>query len=107
MLLMIALTVVVSFKTVGTLLVFGLLIAPAATAALYARKISSMMLLAWGFGALSVYGGLLASYHLNLAGGASIALAGTLLFFVLLEAKRLVARRGARPGAQGTKEAAA
>lgn len=92
MLLMIALTVVVSFKTVGTLLVFGLLIAPAAGAALYARKVRAMMLLAWLIGAFSVYGGLLASYHLNIAGGASIALVATLVFFVLLESKRLVAR---------------
>ncbi len=92
MLLMIALTVVVSFKTVGTLLVFGLLIAPAASASLYSRKVGSMMLLAWAFGALSVYLGLLASYHLNIAGGAAIALAATLLFFVLLESKRLAAR---------------
>ncbi len=38
MLLLIALTVVVSFKTVGTLLVFGLLMAPAASAALFSRK---------------------------------------------------------------------
>jgi ABC-type Mn2+/Zn2+ transport system permease subunit len=92
MLLMIALTVVVSFKTVGTLLVFGLLIAPAASASLYSRKVSTMMLLAWAFGAVSVYLGLLASYHLNIAGGAAIALAATLLFFALLESKRLVGR---------------
>jgi ABC-type Mn2+/Zn2+ transport systems, permease components len=90
MLLMIALTVVVSFKTVGTLLVFGLLIAPAAGAALYARKIGGMMLLSWLIGSLSVYAGLLASYHLNIAGGAAIALVATLLFFALLEGKRLV-----------------
>jgi ABC-type Mn2+/Zn2+ transport system permease subunit len=93
MLLMIALTVVVSFKTVGTLLVLSLLIAPAAGAALYARKVRSMMLLAWLIGAASVYLGLLASYHLNIAGGASIALVATLIFFALLEAKRLSGRQ--------------
>jgi ABC-type Mn2+/Zn2+ transport system permease subunit len=92
MLLMIALTVVASFKAVGTLLVFGLLIAPAATAALYSRKVKSMMFLAWGIGSASVYVGLLASYHLNIAGGAAIALVATLVFFALLEAKRLTTR---------------
>jgi ABC-type Mn2+/Zn2+ transport system permease subunit len=97
MLLMIALTVIVSFKTVGTLLVFGLLIAPAASASLYSRKLLTMMLLAWAFGAVSVCVGLLASYYLNVAGGAAIALVATLLFFVLLETKRLAARpRGRR-----------
>jgi ABC-type Mn2+/Zn2+ transport system permease subunit len=93
MLLMIAATVVVSFRTVGTLLVFGLLIAPAASAALFARQVKSMMALAWAIGAASVYLGLLASYHLNIAGGASIALVATVLFFALLAAKRLGARR--------------
>jgi manganese/iron transport system permease protein len=56
-----------------------------------------MMLLAWAFGALSVYLGLLASYHLNIAGGAAIALVATLLFFALLESKRLAGRFWARP----------
>jgi ABC-type Mn2+/Zn2+ transport system permease subunit len=93
MLLMIALTVVVSFKTVGTLLVFGLLIAPAASAALYAKTVRTMMAFAWAVGALSTYGGLLASYHLNIAGGASIALVATALFFALLAGKRFSGKR--------------
>lgn len=101
MLLMIALTVVVSFKTVGTLLVFGLLIAPAASAALFARKVRSMMLLAWAFGAASVYIGLLASYRLAIAGGAAIALVATLLFFALLALKRATASRSAGTAAKG------
>jgi ABC-type Mn2+/Zn2+ transport system permease subunit len=42
-----------------------------------------------------VYLGLLASYRLNTAGGASIALAATLIFFALLESKRILARRRA------------
>ena len=37
MLVLIALTVVVSFQVVGTLLVFGMLLAPAAAAALLAQ----------------------------------------------------------------------
>ncbi len=43
MLGLVALTVVVSFQTVGTLLVFGMLVAPPATAALVARRIGVMM----------------------------------------------------------------
>jgi ABC-type Mn2+/Zn2+ transport system permease subunit len=100
MLLMIALTVVVSFRTVGTLLVFGLLIAPAAAAALFSRRVGTMMALAWAFGAVSTYAGLLASYHLDIAGGGSIALVATLLFFALFAGKRtFAARRGARRAA--------
>jgi ABC-type Mn2+/Zn2+ transport system permease subunit len=104
MLLMIALTVVVSFKTVGTLLVFGLLIAPAAAAALFSRRVGTMMALAWAFGAVSTYAGLLASYHLDIAGGGSIALVATLLFFALFAGKRFfAARRGTRRGTRRAK----
>ncbi|HEY5578894.1 MAG TPA: metal ABC transporter permease, partial [Acidimicrobiia bacterium] len=44
MLALITLTIVGSFRTVGTLLVFGLLIGPPATAALLVRRVPSMML---------------------------------------------------------------
>jgi ABC-type Mn2+/Zn2+ transport system permease subunit len=89
MLLMIALTVIVSFQTVGTLLVFGLLIAPAAAGALLARRIKVMMLLATLFGVLSVYVGLLISYHFDLAAGAAIILVTIVVFFVVFIVQNL------------------
>jgi ABC-type Mn2+/Zn2+ transport system permease subunit len=97
MLTLIAVTVVVSFRMVGTLLVFGMLLAPAAAAALFSRKIGTMIALASAIGALSVYAGLLVSYHADLAAGASITLVATALFFVALMGKQVVARKGARP----------
>ena len=97
MLGMIALTVVVSFKTVGTLLVFGMLLAPAASASLFARRVGAMMGIASAIGAFSVYAGLLASYWLDIAAGASITLVASLIFFALFGAKRIIlARRGRR-----------
>lgn len=69
MLGLIAITVIVSFRTVGTLLVFGMLLAPAGTAALLGRRLGAMMAWAVVFGTLSVYLGLLASYHFNIAAG--------------------------------------
>jgi ABC-type Mn2+/Zn2+ transport system permease subunit len=72
MLVMVAIAVVGSFQLVGTLLVLGLLIAPAATGALVARRVSSMMLVAAICGVLSSYIGLLISYHFDVAAGASI-----------------------------------
>lgn len=81
MLLLVALTVVVSFQTVGTLLVFGMLIAPASTGALLARRIGSMMAIAIGVGIVSSYLGLLASYWLDIAGGAAMVLVATVIFF--------------------------
>ena len=89
MLGMVALTVVVSFQTVGTLLVFGMLIAPPATAALVARRITAMMAVAAVLGALSVVAGLLLSYHYDLAAGASIVLVEVVVFFVALTAQSL------------------
>ena len=82
MLGMVALTVVASFQTVGTLLVLGLLIAPSATGALFARRIGTMMSVAAGVGIASTYIGLLASYHANLAAGASIVFSSVIIFGV-------------------------
>jgi ABC-type Mn2+/Zn2+ transport system permease subunit len=84
MLALIALTVIVSFQTVGTLLVFGMLLAPAGAGALVAHRIGSMMAWAALFGAVSVYAGLLASYHFNVAAGSTIVLVATTLFFIVL-----------------------
>ena len=82
MLTMVAITVVASFQTVGTLLVLGMLIAPAATGALFARRISSMMTIAAIVGTLSTYIGLLLSYHFDIAAGATIVFTAV-MFFVL------------------------
>ena len=96
MLFMIAVTVVVSFQTVGTLLVFGMLIAPAGTGALLARRVEVMMLWAMLFGALSMYFGLLISYHFNLAAGASIVLVTVATFFIVFVVQNLRSRRAVR-----------
>ncbi|HSW57507.1 MAG TPA: metal ABC transporter permease [Dehalococcoidales bacterium] len=83
MLFMIAATVIISFQTVGTLLVFGLLIAPAAAGAMIARQIKSMIIWAVIFGVISMYAGLLISYYLDLATGASIILVTVAIFFIV------------------------
>ncbi len=80
MLTMVAITVVASFQTVGTLLVLGMLIAPAATGALFARRISSMMTIAAIVGTLSTYIGLLLSYHFDIAAGATIVFTAVMFF---------------------------
>ena len=92
MLFMIAATIIVSFQTVGTLLVFGLLIAPAGAGALLARRIRGMMAWATIFGAVSVYAGLLLSYYLNLAAGASIIMVAVVIFFIVFIIQNLRSR---------------
>jgi zinc/manganese transport system permease protein len=83
MLLLVALTVVVAFQTVGTLLVFGMLLAPAAAGALLAHRIGSMMLIAAVIGSASTYLGLLISYWFDYAAGATIVLVAVSAFFVV------------------------
>lgn len=97
MLFMIATTVIVSFQTVGTLLVFGLLIAPAGAGALLARQIKVMMAWAVLFGVLSMYLGLLVSYHFNLAAGAAIILVTVLIFFIVFVAQNIRHPRATAP----------
>jgi ABC-type Mn2+/Zn2+ transport system permease subunit len=87
MLALIALTVIVSFQTVGTLLVFGMLLAPAGAGALVAHRIGAMMAWAALFGSVSVYAGLLASYHFNVAAGSTIVLVATAIFFIVFLAQ--------------------
>lgn len=84
MLALMTLVIVASFQTVGTLLVFGLLVGPPATAALIARRLPTIMVTAAIIGLLSVTGGLLISYHANTSGSATMALTPIVLFFVVL-----------------------
>ena len=83
MLTMVAMAVVGSFQLVGTLLVLGLLVAPAATGALIARRVSTMMLVASLCGVTSSYVGLLTSYHFDVAAGASIVFTSVYLFVIV------------------------
>lgn len=96
MLVMVATTVVVSFQAVGTLLVFGMLIAPAGAGALLARRVTAMMAWAAGLGSGSVYIGLLLSYHFDLAAGASIVFVTVCMFFVVFTVQ--VIRTASYPG---------
>ena len=101
MLLLVAGTVIVSFQTVGTLLVFGMLLAPASAGALLAHRIGGMMAWGAGIGTFSSYAGLLISYHFNTAAGATIVLVAVAIFFVVLTIVNL------RTPAAGLEEAAA
>jgi ABC-type Mn2+/Zn2+ transport system permease subunit len=92
LLALVTLVIVGSFRTVGTLLVFGLLVGPPATASLLVRRVPVIMALAAGIGVLSVVAGLVTSYHAGTAGSASIALFAVGSFFVTLIARELATR---------------
>ena len=92
MLALVTMAVVASFRTVGTLLVFGLLVAPPATAALVARRVPVMMMVSALVGTFSVLTGLLISYHANTAASATMAATSVAIFFVVMTAKAVTGR---------------
>ena len=93
MLGLLTVAIVGSFQTVGTLLVFGLLIGPPATAALLVRRVPAMMVTAAVIGISSVVAGLIISYHADISGSATTALVPIAAFFVVLTGKTLAHRR--------------
>lgn len=95
---LIAIAVVSSFRAVGTLLVFGLLIAPPATASLLVRRVPTMMVTAAAIGVASVALGLVLSFHYDTAAGATMAGTAVLVFFVVLAGTELT-RTLRRPAA--------
>ena len=97
LLVMITLAIVGSFQTVGTLLVFGLLVGPPATAALIVRRVPAMMILGAVIGVASVFVGLLISYHADTSASATIAVTPIVAFFAVLTIRSIAA--SARSGA--------
>jgi len=82
LLILLAVTIVISMQTVGIGLVAAMLVTPGAAAYLLTRRLPAMMALAAVFGAISSLVGLYASYYLNIASGAAIVLSATLIFLL-------------------------
>ncbi len=83
MLVLLALTVVVSLQTVGVGLAAAMLVTPAAAAYLLTRRLRAMMLIAALIGLAASVTGLYLSFYLNVASGAAIVLTATLIFIVV------------------------
>ena len=94
LLVLLALSIVASFETVGSLLVFAFLIAPPATASLMVSRVPVMMIVAVAIGSVSAVIGLLISYHHATATGATMALVTVIAFIVGLAGRRLADLRG-------------
>jgi manganese/iron transport system permease protein len=82
LLVLIALTVVVSLQAVGVALMVAMLVTPAATAYLLTRRLWQMMIIGAAIGAASAVTGLYLSFYVNVASGAAVVLVAT-GFFVL------------------------
>jgi ABC-type Mn2+/Zn2+ transport system permease subunit len=91
MLVLLAITIVISMQTVGISLVAAMLVTPSAAAFMLTRRLPTMMALSMAFGASSSLIGLYLSYYLNIASGASIVLTAT---FIFLLAYTFAPRRG-------------
>jgi zinc/manganese transport system permease protein len=78
--------IVITFSTrhAGVLVVFAILVAPAALASRYSTKISYQLALAWAVGFLGLVLSFLLSYQLDLPSGATIVCTLTSLFFLAL-----------------------
>jgi ABC-type Mn2+/Zn2+ transport system permease subunit len=86
LLVLIAVTIVVSLQTVGIALMVALLVTPAATANLMSKRLLPMMLFAAVIGAASSVIGFYLSYHADIATGPAIVLTATAIFaFVFVE----------------------
>lgn len=98
LLAMLALSIVASFQAIGTLLVFGLLVGPPATASLLVRRVGLIALISVILGSVCVFVGLVISFHYGTAGGATIAGLSVLQFFVVLAGHELMGPRTRRTG---------
>lgn len=86
-----AVTVVVSMRVVGLLLISALMIVPNAAAQQVARSFRSAILWAVLFGILSSVGGVATSFYADTAAGGTIVLLAIGLFLVIAAGARLVA----------------
>jgi zinc/manganese transport system permease protein len=78
--------IVITFSTrhAGVLVVFAILVAPAALASRFFTKTSSQLALAWIVGSLGLVLSFLISYSMDLPSGAAIVCTLTSLFFIAL-----------------------
>lgn len=104
LMMLLAISIVASFQAVGTLLVFGLLVGPPATASLLTKRVPAMMVVSMGFGSVAVVSGLAISFHASTAGGATMSGISVALFFVVLvvtEGVRVLADRRVKKARAG------
>ncbi len=82
LLTLLALVIVIGIQAAGIVLVMAMLITPASTAYLLARRFVNVMLIGALIGVLASVIGLYLSFHANLPSGPAMALLATLMFAV-------------------------
>jgi ABC-type Mn2+/Zn2+ transport system permease subunit len=82
LLTLVALTVVISLKTVGAILVFAMILIPASTAYQLTHSLSTLTWYSVLIGIACSVGGVLISAYWDIPSGPAIVLLATVLFFV-------------------------
>ena len=95
LLILIAVTIVISLQAVGIVLVVAMITTPAATAQMLVQRFGKMISTAALIGVTSAVAGLYLSYAFDLASGAAIVLVETALFLLVLLVTSLRGRRAA------------
>ncbi len=95
LLILIAVTIVISLQAVGIVLVVAMITTPAATAQMLVQRFGKMISTAALIGVVSAVAGLYLSYAFDLASGAAIVLVETALFLMVLLLTSLRGRRSA------------
>ena len=95
LLILIAVTIVISLQAVGIVLVVAMITTPAATAQMLVQRFGKMISTAALIGVVSAVAGLYLSYAFDLASGAAIVLVETALFLLVLLVTSLRGRRAA------------
>ena len=95
LLILIAVTIVISLQAVGIVLVVAMITTPAATAQMLVQRFGKMISIAALIGVVSAIAGLYLSYAFDLASGAAVVLVETALFLLVLLVTSLRGRRAA------------
>jgi zinc transport system permease protein len=89
---MIAVTVVILIRIVGIILVIALLTVPAALARQLSHNMAHMMAIAIVLNFVFTFSGLLISFYLNLASGATIVIVSCFCFFTFMGVRSILRR---------------
>jgi zinc transport system permease protein len=92
---LVGLTIALSMRIVGILLIAALMVLPVMTATRLANSLQSTLVLSMGIGLGSALVGLIAAYYMNLAPGGAIVLLAAALFGVVTAAQAILTARSA------------
>jgi zinc transport system permease protein len=87
---MVALTVVMTMRIVGLIMVIALLTIPPAIAGLFVKDMKRMMVFSTLLSILFTFAGLMLSYYLNLTSGATIILVAGISYFISFFIRKII-----------------